>query len=239
MNSNQGNGKLLLKKRTNWFAAGEEFLKAMELLSDGAFKLFALVCLKADRHTATYRTSSDQLSIALNKPRQVIGICLAELTAKGVCMAAVDESGVGCSLTMAEEFWPYCNSADVSATQCPDGYVAAIRQQFLTLGCASGRFGASEEAQAENLERRGIPLQIVRDAMIVGACRKYVSWLNNGYSEPISSIAYFESVIGELLHSPPAHDYSKFLRFELKRLTGLWSRSLQTLEKQIRTGSDE
>ena len=239
MNSNQGNGKLLLKKRTNWFAAGEEFLKAMELLSDGAFKLFAFVCLKADRHTATYRTSSDQLPIALNKPRQVIGISLAELKAKGVCMVAVDESGVGCSLTIAEEFWPYRNSSDVSAAQYPNGYVAAVRQQFLALGCASGRFGASEEAQAENLERRGIALQIVCDAMIVGACRKYVSWLNNGYSEPISSIAYFESVIGELLHSPPTDDYRKFLRFELKRLAELWSRSLQTLQKQIGTGSDQ
>lgn len=233
MNTNQGNGRLMLKKRTNWFAASDEFLKAMRLLSDGAFKLFAFVCLKADRHTATFTTSSDHLCVALGKPRQVIRICLAELKAKQVCAITDDEAGLGCSLTIAEEFWPYRGCSDIAVDKRPDGYVAAIRQQFLALGCTSGRFGASEEAQAKSLERRGIPCEIVRDAMIVGACRKYVSWLNNGYSEPVSSVAYFESVIQEFLHCPPPADYREYLPFELKRLSNHWTRLQQSRQKTI------
>lgn len=229
MNSNQGNGKLMLKKRTDWFAAGEGFLKAVRLLSDGAFKLFAFVCLKADRHTATFTTRFDHLSVALGKPRHVIGTCLEELKAKRVCTVTAAEVGAGCSLTIAEEYWPYRGYSNVATAQGSDGYVAAIRQQFLALGCTSGRFGPSEEAQAKNLERRGIPFEIVRDAMIVGACRKYVSWLNNGYSEPVSSVAYFESVIQEFLHSPPPADYREYLPFELKRLSNHWMRRIADL----------
>ena len=228
-----GNGKLLLKKRTNWFAAGEEFLKAMELLDDGAFKLFSFLCLKADRLTATYRGSSDQLAFALRKPRPVIESCLAELKAKGVCTAADTAAGFGGTLRIEDEFWPYHPPTNVSTAQCTNGYIAAIRQQFLALGCTTGRFGASEEAQARSLERRGVPLEIVRDAMIMAACRKYLSWLNNGYSEPICSIAYFESVIAEFLRCPPPPDYRNNLPFELKRLANHWARGVQTRQKQL------
>ncbi len=124
------------------------------------------------------------------------------------------------------EYWPYERFGDVTAGATASSYVMAIRQQFLALGCTSQRFGASEEAQASALEKRGIPLQTVRDAMIVGACRKYVSWLNNGYSAPISSICYFDSVIQELQQSPLKADYREYLPLELKRLANHWTRSL-------------
>lgn len=227
-------GQLRLKKIANWFAAGEGFLKAMEILSDGAFKLFVFVCLKADRHSATYRTSSNQLAHALHKPLDAIESWLAEIVEKRVCSTVSDNQSARHSLLRIEdEFWPYCSPSRPSARQCATDYVAAIRQLFLDLGCTSGRFGTSEEAQAKSLENRGVPLDIVRDAMIMGACRKYVSWLNSGYSEPISSIAYFESVIGELLHCPPPADYREYLPMELKRLTKHWSGSAQPLPNQI------
>jgi hypothetical protein len=38
---------LVLKNPRGWFAAGAEVQKAMTLLSDGAFKLFVYLCLKA------------------------------------------------------------------------------------------------------------------------------------------------------------------------------------------------
>ena len=136
-------------------------------------------------------------------------------------------------MRIEDEFWPYHPSTNVSTAQCTNGYIAAIRQQFLALGSTTGRFGASEEAQARSLERRGVPLEIVRDAMIMAACRKYLSWLNNGYSEPICSIAYFESVIAEFLRCPPPPDYRNNLPFELKRLANHWARRVQTRQKQL------
>ena len=229
------NGPLRLKKTTNWFAAGEEFLKALEILTDAAFKLFVFVSLKADRHTATYRTTVAQLAHALHKPVGAIESCLAEIQAKRVCsiVCHTHHTSQEYLFRMEDEFWPYYTPGCPSGGPCSTEYVAAIRQIFLGLGCTSKRFGAAEEAQVKSLEQQGVPLDIVRDAMIMGACRKYVSWLNNGYSEPISSIAYFEAVIGEFLRCPPPADYREHLPMKLKRLTKQWSRSVQTLPNQI------
>jgi hypothetical protein len=228
-------GELRLKKSVNWFAAGEGFLKTMEILTDGAFKLFVFVCLKADRHSATFRTSSDQLAQALHKTLGAIESCLVEIKAKKVCsIIATNRSDREHLFRIADEFWPYCNGLSrAPAGQCATNYVAAVRQVFLDLGCTSGRFGTSEEAQAKSIENRGVPLDIVRDAMIMGACRKYVSWLNNGYSEPISSVAYFESIIAELLRYPPPAAYREYLPMELERLAKHWSRSAQLMPNQI------
>jgi hypothetical protein len=213
-------GRLRLKKPSDWFAAGEGFLKATEILSDGAFKLFVFVCLKADRHSATYRASSVHLAHALRKPLDAIENSLAEMMAKNVCSMI---SSNPLSLRIENEFWPYDISPCHAFTgQCATDYVATVRQLFLNLGCSSGRFEASDEVQAKSLEKRGIPLEIVRDAMIMGACRKYISWLNNGYSGPICSIAYFESIIAEFLRCPPPADYRENLRSELKRLSKRW-----------------
>jgi len=227
-------GQLRLKKSANWFAAGEGFLKAMEILTDGAFKLFVFVCLKADRHSAICRVRSDQLAHALGKPIAAIQICIAEIEAKKVCsVVSNNQPGCECLLRIEDEFWPYHSPGRPPTSQCASDYIAAVRQLFLDLGCTNGRFGTSEQTQAKSLEKRGVPLDIVRDAMMIGACRKYVSWLNNGYSEPISSMAYFESVIGELLRCPPPVGYREYLPMELKRLTKHWSRSVQPLPNQI------
>jgi hypothetical protein len=223
-------GQLRLKKPADWFAAGEGFLKAMEILSDGAFKLFVFVCLKADRHSATYRTSSEHLARALRKPLDAIESSLAEMMVKKAC-SMVSKNPL--SLRIEDEFWPYdISPCHASTSQCATDYVATVRQLFLNLGCTSGRFGASDEVQAKSLEKRGVPLDIVRDAMIMAACRKYISWLNNGYSEPIASVAYFESIIDEFLRCPPPADYCENLPSELKRLSKQWSYSAQ-LPNQI------
>ena len=37
--------RMSLKETTGWFAAGNAFRKALGLLSDGAFRLFAHICL--------------------------------------------------------------------------------------------------------------------------------------------------------------------------------------------------
>lgn len=227
-------GQLRLKKSANWFAAGEGFLRAMEILSDGAFKLFVFVCLKADRRSAIYRIRSSQLAHALHKPLGEIEDCLAEIETKNVCSVVSSNQLNGeFLLRIEDEFWPYYSPGQPPCGQGATDYVAAVRQLFLDLGCTSGRFGASEEAQTKSLEKRGVPLDIVRDAMIIGACRKFVSWLNNGYSEPISSIAYFESVIGELRCGPPPVDYREYLPMELKRLRKHWARHAPTMPNQV------
>ena len=61
--------------------------------------------------------------------------------------------------------------------------------------------------------------------MIVGACRKYVSWLNNGPSDPIASLTYFDSLIEEIRERPFPLGYRDYLRAEVKRLAMKWDQT--------------
>ena len=78
----------------------------------------------------------------------------------------------------------------------------SVRECFLALGCGSGKFGAAEAAAARDLQRRGIPLAVIEDAMLMGACRKYISWFEGRALEPIRSLAYFEPLIAEIQEKP-------------------------------------
>ena len=49
--------QLVIKNPRGWFAAGIEVQKAMNLLSDGAFKLFMYLCLNARRDSGRLDSS--------------------------------------------------------------------------------------------------------------------------------------------------------------------------------------
>ena len=44
-------GRFRLKHRSGWFAAGEEVMQALEILSAEAFRLYLYLCLHAERQT--------------------------------------------------------------------------------------------------------------------------------------------------------------------------------------------
>ena len=67
-----------LKHPTGWFAAGGEVSRALQLLSDGAFKLYMHLCLKADRSTGQYKGDSVDLVKALGKSRRSVVVYLEE-----------------------------------------------------------------------------------------------------------------------------------------------------------------
>jgi len=218
--------RLRLKKATGWFPADESLLEAMRLVSAGAFRLFVFLCLKADRHTGTYSAGCRPLALATATSKNSLRKYVVELETSGLC--SITPTGgprSGTTFRINPEFWPYQSVEDDSNGAHPDVYVAAVRKRFLALGCTTGRFGPSEERQARELEGRGVRLQVLEDAMLVGACRKYVSWLNNGSSAPIASLRYFEPLIEEVQERPFAADYRDYLRTEVKKLAGLWSQS--------------
>ena len=59
---------LVLKNPKGWFAAGAEVERAMEVLSDGAFKLFVYLCLNARRDTGVLATTQTELARSLRRP---------------------------------------------------------------------------------------------------------------------------------------------------------------------------
>ncbi len=63
----------------------DPFRAALAILSDGAFKLFVWLCLRAVPSTGRLSASHAELARALGKSRRSIVSHLEELRSKGVC----------------------------------------------------------------------------------------------------------------------------------------------------------
>jgi len=206
-----------LKNSKGWLAAGEGFRRALRLLPDGSFKLFAHLSLEADRRTGRVQATQKELAAALNKSKRAIGIYATDLRQKGVCSIWPAKNQYSkTTFEICDDYWPYQREPWVEKEL--GGYVAAIRESFIALGCTIGMFGPGDVRTAENFERRGIPLETVQDAMLMGACRKYASWLDGGESAPVGSLAYFEALVAEMQHQPLPPGYREYLNMQVKKL---------------------
>jgi hypothetical protein len=218
---------LRLKEPYGWFAAGASFRRALQALSDGAFKLFAHLCLEADRRTGCLEAAQAELANAIGKSRRIVGKYIEELQDKQLCTvrSAKNQYGRTC-FEISHEYWPYQRMLlveDVS-DQADGSYVDAIRICFVALGCTVGKFSARDAQFAQALQRRGVPLETVQDALLMGAVRKYVSWLNGGSPQPIASLAYFAAVVSEIQERPFPADYREYLRTKVVQLTKAWAK---------------
>jgi hypothetical protein len=211
-----------LKHPTGWFAAGEGFRKALPLLSDGGFKLFAHLSLQACRITGCVITTPDDLARTLNKSKESMDIYIDELRQKGVCSVrpAKKQQPSLTTFLICDEYWPY--KRDFQVEMELGDYVAAVRESFLALECTAGKFGGGDIRKAMEFEKRGILLETVQDALITGACRKYASWLDGRASAPIGSLAYFEDIVMEMADHPLPPGYREYLNMKVRKLALIW-----------------
>jgi hypothetical protein len=228
------NDRISLKEPTGWFAAGKTFRKALGLLSDGAFRLFAYMCLEADRKTGRFKATHKELAAALGKSKRAIGTYVAELESKGICLLKPGKNQFAATVfEISEAFWPYQRAGCDPEMLAQESYVKSIRETFLSLGCVNGNFGAADEAAARQLYKRSIPLSVIEEAMLVGACRKYSSWFEDQALEPIQSLNYFSSLIAEIQEKPFPPGYSEYLHKKVKQLEETWKESKE-MEKEAR-----
>jgi hypothetical protein len=201
-----------IKEPKGWIAAGDRFRKASRLLSDGAFKLFVYLALEADSRTGCVQTTYKALAADLKKSKRAIGTYSAELSEKEICKVRPGENQY-CKTTfeICDSYWPYERETHSEACE-PELYVAAIQKAYLSLGCTKAKFSAGDARKAREFERQGVPLEVVEDSMLMGACRKYSSWLEGRDSEPIGSLAYFENLIEEIQRQPFPQGYTEYLR---------------------------
>jgi hypothetical protein len=219
--------RLCLKEASDWFVAGTSFRRALRTLSDGAFKLFAHLCLEADRRTGRFEAVQGELAKAIGKSRRIAGKYIDELKHKQVCLVrfARNQYARTC-IEICEEYWPYRRTPEVKSAngQVRNPYVESIRSIFVALGCTIGKFSVRDAQLAQGLQQRGIPLEIVRDALFMGAARKFISWLNGGSLEPIGSLAYFATLLPEMQQRPLPADYREFLREKVVQLAKAWAK---------------
>jgi hypothetical protein len=212
-----------IKEPAGWFVAGEGFRRALVVLSDGAFKLFSYLSLHADCRTGRFAATHKELAAALNKSKRIIGTYVAELEAKEVCRICPGKNQFAATVFEISDFyWPYHRLSSYPQSAKAEAYIERVRECFEGLGCTIGKLGAAGIETVRRLQGRAIPLELVLDAMLLGACRKVDSWLNGGPSDPIHSMSYFEPLIAELQTTPLPAGYSAHLRNQLQRLLKMW-----------------
>ena len=223
------NERLSLKQTTGWFPAGDTFRKALAMLSDGAFKLFAYLCLEADWRTGRFQATHKELALAMGKSKRAIGSYIAELEARDICSVNPGKNQFAhTTFEISDSYWPYRRSDDCPESPEQKAYVESVRTCFLSLGCGSGKFGAAEESDARDLQRQGIPLAVIEEAMLMGACRKYGSWFEGNALEPIRSLTYFSPLIAEVQEKPFPPGYSEYLQNKVRQFAEAWKESVKS-----------
>jgi hypothetical protein len=196
----------------------------MNILSDGAFKLFVYVSLQADRSTGGYQTTQTELARVLGKSRRIIGKDIAEVEGQSICaIKAAKNQHARNTFQILDDYWPYVRPGigDVSPKE-EAAYVAALRDSFLATGCTLGTFGTGDVKMARALRRSGVALELVQQALLLGACRKYSSWLNGRSAQPIGRLYYFKGLISEVREQPLSPRVREYLQSKLGQLTRTW-----------------
>ena len=217
-----GNPQLTLKEPTDWFAAGASFRLALTLVSDGAFKLFALIGVGTNRKTGRFEATPMELAEALGKSKRIIGRYVAELETTGIChVRPARHPHMRTAFEVAEGFWPYHRIPSVREPSDAAEYIDSVRECYLRLGL-TGDFVEADRSLARKFYDYRMPWGVVRGAMLLGACRKWLSRLNGQSVEPIGSLYDFLPVIAEVQHEPLPRGYSNYLQHKLDRFTAAW-----------------
>ena len=232
---------LRLKQAAGWFAAGSEFAQAIESLSDAAFKLYAWICLHAERGSGRLDFDRSELARRLGRSRSALGRHLRELQSAGVCeLLAAPNQHRRSRLQIRDAWWPYCRAPEEPGSQPPEGssaeraYVEQVRQLFGGASCVQGTFTPSDARLAAAWHARGIAFETVRRAWLLGCTRKSFSLIDRPSAAPIRSLRYFAPLLQEVLadHFPPG--YWSHLQFNLGRCEQHWRRNPATAPGRAR-----
>jgi hypothetical protein len=219
--------RLILKQPTGWFAAGREFAQAITLLSDGAFKLYVYACMRAGRHTGCLRATLDELARAMTRAPTAVTMNLDELEERAVCRV-IRNGGSQLVLEIRDSFWPYLKQQTPGCAPEPEAeFVQKVRGLFLAPACVQASFSAADEKLALGMYRRGVSMEQITRAILLGCARKYVAMLNAGTRTPITSLQYFTDIVEEVNESTIPESYWEPLRSKMARMEQQWQKGNQ------------
>ena len=217
--------RLVLKQPTGWFAAGREFAQAITLLSDGAFKLYVYACLMANRHTGHLSATVDELARAMTRAPTEVAMNLEELEERAVCRVTRN-GGSQLVLEIRDRFWPYQRQQTPGCAPEPEAeFVRKVRGLFLTPACVQASFSAADEKLALGMYRRGVSMEQITRAILLGCARKYVAMINAGVRTPITSLQYFSDIVEEVNESTIPESCWEPLRAKVARMEQQWQQA--------------
>jgi len=218
--------RLILKQPTGWFAAGREFAQAIPLLSDGAFTLYVHACLMANRHTGRLSATVDELARAMTRAPTAIAMNMKELEERAVCCVVRDEGSMF-MLEISDRFWPYQRHQPPGRSGPEAEFVQKVRGLFLAPACVQASFSAADEKLALGMYRRGVSMEQITRAILLGCARKYVAMLNAGTRTPITSLQYFADIVEEVKESAIPESYWEPLRSKMAQMEQQWQKGSQ------------
>jgi hypothetical protein len=194
-------------------------------LADGAFKVYVYACLHADRHTGRLRIHAEVLARALQRSPEILSQQLAELKDRAVCDVEMDMTS-GVKLEVRDRFWPYHKQKNPTERCVSEAeFVSNVRDLFLAPACVQSAFTPADEKTAVNLYRRGVSLQQIQRAILLGCARKYISMINHGVRQPIASLQYFLATVDEVVETAIPESYWEPLRRKVVRMERSWKTS--------------
>jgi hypothetical protein len=95
-------------------------------------------------------------------------------------------------------------------------YVAAVLMLYVDLPETPMRASLADEALARKLHEQGVPLSVAEAALLLASLRRLTRPGDRLPLSPIRSLAYFQSVITELMQQPMPDGYLDYLRLKLR-----------------------
>jgi hypothetical protein len=208
-----------LKHPQGWFAAGREVGRAIELLSDGAFKLYVYVCLHAERQTGCLDLVESNMTRALGKSPALLKGYLEEMEGQGICRRRHGDPyrSFG-QIEVCDDFWPYEKDPAHVQNEHETEYLERIRQRLSTHPCMRTAFTPADRRLALELCRKNVSLDCVERAILLGCSRKCTALLNGQIGGPITSLRYFQEIIEEVRQLQITADYWRYLELNLSRM---------------------
>jgi hypothetical protein len=193
-------------------------------LPDGPFKLYVWLRLNARLDTGSLEISQSDLALALKKARGTIRANLKTLEEAKVCRTKFPHNPQGRGwVELTDDYWPYerkqsCKIDDPEMSS----YLEQIRNILSERACIRKPLLRTDELLAREWYAQGITIEHVRQAVLMGCGRKYVSWRNGGPHTPIGSLAYFQMILQEVKEENSPAEYWEFIRERIIRTEKLW-----------------
>ena len=135
----------------------------------------------------------------MGKTPQLIQDDIEEMERQGICRrwrAAKDQGGD--QIEVCDEFWPYEKDPLRARSDHEAQYLERIRQLLTGHRCMTIAFTPADRKLAFEFYQKGVPLENVRRAILLGCTRKCTTLLSTQVPEPITSLHYFCGIVEEV-----------------------------------------
>ncbi|SRR5579871_158813 len=100
-----------------------------------------------------------------------------------------------------------------------DEYIQKVLWAYRQTPGTTGTVRPPDRQLAAQLQERGVPIEVVENALVLAATRRLIRPQGALPLGTIRSLAYFLPVMEEVLHSSISPGYFQYLRQKIQRLT--------------------